>query len=277
MKEYDLTTLEGDQQISTAFELVRRKQYKKKDPFHAPSNDEPRNIYEIKLPKEGGILTYHTGHPHPYKGFPIAEAVNKVNIAKSLLMGCIRGFKAMFLAGRVKTLVMFLFFARQWEAPLAALMQAVWKPLRPYLLEKNRYCQAVREVQRVLALTMAGVEPDARRVMLKRVKDIILLILEYDDAYRFRFQHVIGQLDREAFAKDPIRELIHLVELGIACENSSRVIETWRMFKLMLRFVRFHPALKKKLVFFFTHLDIEEVKLSEEDWYYAKFKPDYRW
>ena len=101
------------------------------------------------------------------------------------------------------------------------------------------------------------------------------MVLEYDDAYRFRFQHIIGQLDQKA--KNPIKELIRLTKIGESCEKIDRMKETWKAIRLMLWFVRFSPYLKNELVLFFGRLNLEEIKLSTEDLYFARMKIDYKW
>ena len=102
------------------------------------------------------------------------------------------------------------------------------------------------------------------------------MVLEFDDAYRYRFQDVMGDFDRKLFKKNPISELIRIMALGESREiKDSRVSKTWKTAGLLLRAIRFYPPLKREIVFFFENLYIEEVKLSVEDSYHAIKKIDY--
>ena len=65
-------------------------------------------ILKVEFPEEGGILTHMQGLPYPYRGFPLAEFVEKVDIIKKLSRNLLSGFYHSF-KGKNKFLLIFLF------------------------------------------------------------------------------------------------------------------------------------------------------------------------
>src|SRR3990167_5768478 len=156
------------------------------------------------------------------------------------------------------------------ESSFEAIVVAAWKEVRPYLLADLFWCQCLREVNR--AWHTLGDETYHSR----RIRHLVLAILQYDDAYRFRFQRMMEDMDPERFRTDPLGELSRIVALAEGREQAGRLRETWRMAKLFLRLARFHP-IRRHIVAFFEQVDLEKMRLSEADRYWANLKTDIQW
>ena len=260
---------------------------------HAPAyqqkikKSEIHEIDFVKLPKEGGILTYFKGIKHPRQGFPVAEVVEKIDDAKKNIVAVLSGFKLMFSKNKIKTLIFLFLFRKQYEQGVFQLIISLWKQLRMYRLQDRYYCKPVRELLRVFESGQERIANKEKRNVAKLTGNIICMILEYDDAYRYRFQSIFGQLDKKALNKDTFKELAKIIELGSQSEQispatkrrggtKSRISETWKGAGLVLKVSKYTP-IKKYITWFFKELNVEEIKLSVGDYYFAKEKLDFQW
>jgi len=120
-----------------------------------------------ETPKEGGILTHFPNLPFPFPGFPDNRIVVKVALAKRLIP-----------------------FGIDW----------IHKQIKPFVPKNpNLYCRAVREIYRVFNIM---IERDTRMDMKEKfakMRDIVCIFAEYDDAYRFIGQDVAPEMRLEEF------------------------------------------------------------------------------
>lgn len=124
-------------------------------------------------------------------------------------------------------------------------------------LESNLYSQPVREVYRV--------------IKNKKVRDIICAILEYDLAYRFRFQDVIVNFDKDS---DIIKEIERMLDLLIQ-RDEKNMKEKWKKLRSLVWLLRFNRKLLKEIKYFIKEINLEEIKSSVEDIYWQADYQDY--
>ncbi len=115
----------------------------------------------VEFPKDGGILTYVHGHDYPFRGLLDKDIVNAIGVSKRMIPVTI-----------------------DW----------MWKSMEKHMKPVDKYCEAVREIHRVFTI-MIDEEGSGLEKMFGQIRDVICLYLEYDDAYRFRFQAAFSQLD----------------------------------------------------------------------------------
>ena len=102
-----------------------------------------------------------------------------------------------------------------------------------------------------------------------RIIMLTFLFLEFDIAYRYRVQYVLGRLDKKKLAANPMKEIARLCALGAAREGSGQVKKVWNALGWVVWVVRFIPAYRKYFVRFFTELNPEEVGFTEADKFFA--------
>lgn len=142
------------------------KHTKKDDPLRevldSPVGKKRKAISVVDKPKEGGILTYFSGAKLPFRGFPDREYVNEIATMKKFIP---MGIKWMWRV--VEEMV----------------------PINPRELS-----QPVREIWRLCTLLAEREESSAMQGKWEAVRGIVCMILEYDDAYRFRFQDIATEV-----------------------------------------------------------------------------------
>ena len=228
----------------------------------APDKTPVRGLKQVVLPKEGGILTYYEGGEHPRKGFPHNDTLERVDEIKKFFKGLAFGFIG--FRGRIILLVFLLLFRKRLTKSIRTLLSEVQGIFMFHLLKPERYCICVREVYQAI--------PDDTRV-----RDILCMVLEFDDAYRYRFQDIVGELNKNSFARNPIKELDRLLFLAYTRESDVRLQRTWKNMRQLLFCSFFFRDIRNQIIEFFRRIDPEKVKMDEADRYQASFKDGYKW
>jgi len=230
---------------------------------------------QIEISKDGGIFCHSDQLKYPVRGYPFREGHERVDLIKKFMAGVLNGLLRAIRKHPIPT-ALFVLFAPKKEI-LQSYIDASWKQLQPYEFLSGLYCRPVREVWRVMREMSPGKIDKEKHHYLKALRRIIAMILEFDDAYCYRFQHVMGYFNKEKFERSPVGELILLTHIGEQNENNDKMKRGWQALRLLLRIARFYPSLKKDIVAFFKNLTLEEIKLSVEDRYFAEMKKDYKW
>src|SRR3990167_2674825 len=232
-------------------------------------------LLKVEFPKEGGILTYITNHEYPYRGFPFFEFVEKIDTFKKLSRGILSGLYHSLKKGSKFKLLLALpliFVVRDF---ISSGIYAYHKLIERFRIKSNLYSNVVRELYR--AFNLPRVKEDFETLELRlALKDVLCMILEFDNAYRYRFQDIIVELNKELLKKKPIKELNRLLDLMSSRENDQKVKDTWSLFKLVVKFyLRFDRKLTKMLVDVLSNLNLEEVKHTPEDKHFSCQRKDY--
>lgn len=233
-------------------------------------------LTHVEMPDTGGVLTYMEGYDEPYKGFPFHEFVDKIDTIKKLSRGVLSSLfhdikKRNKLQVALLVLVPWLF-----NDLLKGTIYAYHRIIIRFKIKELRYCDAVREVYRAMSQKFPSETIESVEIR-ERVRDLLCMVLENDNAYRFRFQDIIVELDKEALHRNTSKELVRLLTIMQSREKGQDVKDTWTLLKTFLPMYLFvNKAVKKEIVRLLSGLDVEKVKLSKEDIYYCKPRKDYQ-
>lgn len=209
------------------------------------------NVAEITdfIELEQGCETWLKGHQYPIRGCFQYDKLDTVTQIKRVIPTIFRSINRYKILG-----VIYFYF--NWKEWLAFIHHA----FRDVFMEPKYYSQPVREVYRVLS--------DKN---IDTIRDIICAILEYDTAYRYRFQDIVGNLKTIKFVENPYAEIERLIRLYTQKENGSIVkdkLGTLLPFiKLYLRFNKKILRLLKEIV---TDIDLNEIKSNPADRYWQR-------
>ncbi len=229
----------------------------------------PKDVHRldrVEFPDKGGVLTYMDGYAHPYKGFPFFEFVDKIDMIKKVQRATLSSFYHSIKRAKWK-----LIFLPWVLSDLArAFVYTFYRTVERFRLKPLRYADAVRELHRAFSKE----ESDEMRHQLR---DVACMLLEMDNAYRYRFQDIIVELDQAALRKRPFREVKRIMELLSERETTQEVKDTWRLVSYFLPFLLLvNPPFRKALVEVLGSLDLEKVALSIEDRFYCEKRLDYK-
>jgi hypothetical protein len=268
-----------DQYVDT----MQRMQYiaqAMRDEETVPAPQKPTNdasvITHVEFIKEGGIFTYLARYDFPFRGFPLNDTVQSMDELKKLAKIIIQKFlpyvKNTSLFGKLTLLLSVNHLKKLAECYLYAYH---WHVKR-YRLKPYMYSQAVRELWDTINKSLVG-----NQDIKEAIRDLSCMFLEFDNAYRFRFQDIMPEMNIEAMKKDPGKEIGRLLDLmaerEIWEEKKTRMAEKWKMAKeLISLFLRFSPSTKKIFVDMAIRMDLKRIELTTEDRYYCEFRKDYK-
>lgn len=117
---------------------------------------------KIEAPEEGGIFAHFPNKPFPFPGFPDQRIVYRVASAKRLI-------------------------------PMA--MDWMHDYIKQYIPENPKlYCKSVRELYRLFNIV---IERSNLGEKFTKIRDIVCVFAEYDNAYKFIFQDIAGEANLE--------------------------------------------------------------------------------
>lgn len=231
-------------------------------------------LLKVEFPEEGGVLTYMENHPYPYRGFPLFEFVDKIDLIKKLSRGMLSGFYHSARKRRFTLIFMLplLFVARD------LLFTGVFnyhRLISRFRIKSDKYSRTIRALYKAFDTPrpMEDLKTLELRMMLK---DVVCMLLEFDNAYRYRFQDIISELDQVAVKKKPVKELLRLLDLMSSRENTQELRDTWRLVKMAVRYyLPFDRKLKGMVADVLGGLDLSQTAWTPEDTHFAGLRKDY--
>lgn len=239
-------------------------------PSSIPPEDDKFALTKVELPGEGGVLTYMDTFEFPYEGFPYQEFVEKIDMIKKIIKGTLSGFYHSFKGLNIFKVIPVVLSARNL---LYVGIYTFHRLIERYKIKPFRYSTAIRELHRVFSYPRG----DKFKTMELRlmIRDVLCMLLEFDNAYRFRGQDLLPEIDKEKLKRNPIKELNHLADIAIGREKEQQVKDTWKLIKMFNFYLRFDRQLKLMIVDVLSELNYEQFKLKPGDIQFCKPRKDY--
>ena len=243
-------------------------------PSQIAPEDDRHTIQKVELPPEGGVLTYMSEFEYPYRGFPFEEFVTIVDVIKKIVKGSLSGLFHSFRTNKPKILLILPTVLVLREL-LYVGTYTFHRLITRYKIKAHRYSQSMRELYRAISNPRKNEKPRMMELRLM-ARDVICMILEFDNAYRFRVQDILGELNKYELDKNPIKEINRLVDIASGRELEQQVKDTWRLIKLFTSYyLRFDRQLRNMVVDVLSDLNLERFKLMPEDMVYCAPRKDY--
>ena len=239
------------------------------------NNDPDKHVItKVLFPPEGGVFTHFEKMDHPCKGFCYGETVETVDEVKKTMMAFLTGFFDSISKSKIRTLLFAILFRKQFEFMAKRLLVQLDYRMRRVRQKPERYCVCAREFYRTFN-KMAIWYPELEKE-INSFRNIWCMMLEYDDAYRYTFQDVLVNLDKDVARKDIVKELKRILDLILERDDRGLFVKFSQIRKLLF-LLNFDKKLKQAMTRFFLELDIDKIKMDEDDKYHANFKQDYNW
>lgn len=227
---------------------------------------EKTSLEKVVFPKGGGILTYLRGYKEPYRGFPYFEMVERVDDIKKISK---KVFSRIYHDTKGIKRLKLLFLFPMLRTIINGFRYALWFHTSKFKMRIKRYSQPMREIYRVWN-TLGDSEE------IKEWRDIVCMILEFDNAYRYRVQDILSELNKETLKKNPLKEILRLMDLLIERELEEGVQNKWKEMRDLGGFyLRIARGLLSMVQEFLLEINLEEVKFSKEDLYFCVMRTDY--
>lgn len=231
-------------------------------------------LQRVEFPEKGGIMTYMEGHKEPYQGFPFFEFVEKIDLLKKIVRS---GLSGMYHSLKKRNRLWFLtLIPSVWffKTFVYSSIYTAYRIVERFKIRRKRYSPSMRELHRAFSKEQ-GETPWDRELRLM-IRDILCMVLEFDNAYRFRFQDIVMEMDKKRLKRRPIKELNRLLDIMSGREKEQTVKDSWKLLKLFVSiYLRIDRKMRKLLVNVLLELDLKEIELTKEDKHYCRPRKDY--
>jgi len=251
-------------EVEKAQEIMKRiRKQPRLVPEEYKATKDSMEIERVELAEDKTLRMYVKDGKEPIRMYPDIQSVWFIAYYKRFIPLMIHSLSGMSLPKKIITLLAIKYnfhILPKW-------FEHIFSTYQPTLKDEN-YSQPVKEVRRVLK----GKLDDS-------LLDALILILEYDSGYRYRFQDVMMELNKENLT-NPAKEIIRLIDIltfrdyGEDIESAEK--SKWGRMKKLIRLVFiFCPKIKKQIVAILRDINIDEIKFSKEDIYWTNKNPSY--
>ena len=242
-------------------------------PSEKPKDVSP--LQKVEISDHGGVFTYMEGYEHPYKGFPFHEFVDRIDLMKKITRTTLSGIYHELKKSNKLWLLTLLPSLWIVKTLVRAGIYVFYRIVERFRLKSRCYCQAVRELYRAFSIEDPN-ETVGDRDLRFRIRDCLCMILEFDNAYRYRTQDIIVELDQKRIKTHTIAELHRLFDIMSTREKTQEIRDTWKLFKYLVSFyLRFDKKVRNIIGDVLSEIDIEKVKLDAGDIEFCKKRQDY--
>lgn len=194
-----------------------------------------------RITQDPYFLVYVRGHPYPMKGKATVEQVNAINIIKEIAKYLMKS---------------------AWRAPKRTLEQFInlsFPLISPHI--RGNLTPAARELQKALR---------------GRLGLVLAHIVEFDAAYRLRFQDLMSESSKQALSTHPIREIRRLMSINKRRDNPAVHAKLDRLAWLICISLII-PPFRRQFREMMQKCDFNAFTLDEGDRYYLALRTDYRY
>jgi len=231
-----------------------------------------------------GIFTRYLGCNYVFKGHPYIVIVEAIGVPKKILSGFfvllssriimvflgLNAFLFMLLPKFLKREILVYF----WEY----FLNVSYKALERWVLPFEKYCIAAKEVYRAMDAIAKKIPGEEMRKRVERTIPVVCMMLEYDFAYRARFQDVLPYLDKRKLRDNPLKEIRRILSI-LTTREVGGMAPKWKKAGKLLSFLKFvfGKEFEKWSIKFFNELNLDKIKTDEADWYYSLKRKDYNY
>ena len=245
-------------------------------PSEIPPKNDINALLKVEFPEAGGILTYMEKYDYPYKGFPFFEFVDKVDLVKKICRQVQSGvYHALKRKSKIELLKFIPMVPVLGDTLFRAFTFSFYRLIERSRIKSERYCGVVREIYRVWSIDPENEDPETKDLRLM-LRDIECMILEFDNAYRYRGQDILAEMNQEMMKENPVKEMNRLLDVMIDREVLEEKKDTWRLLQM---FVSYYMQYDERLLSIFQNilvgLDLDKIRLDIGDKEFCVRRKDY--
>lgn len=232
-------------------------------------------LIKVEFPDEGGVLTWMEKYSHPFRGYPHHEFVERIDHIKKINRSFLSGLYHEIKSGSKLKLLAILPSLFLLKSALRAWIRSFYRFIERFRIKPLRHCQFVRALHQGFSVVPPGEKPRETEMRFM-LRDLVCMVLEFDNAYRFRAQDVLADIDKEHLRKHPVRELIRLLKILSSREKTQEIRDTWKLIRALVSFyLVFDRKLLKIIQTSLLALDSDKAKFTIEDKIFCLPRKDY--
>lgn len=243
-------------------------------------------------PESGGTFSKFYGCDYLFKGVPMQSVVEGIGLGKSMISMIPRELVAPSLIVKTMLFLLFIFQRKKFYHFLRVYFYNQWfHSVYKINLLPERFNKVGKELHRAMDLAL---EKACRRIGMNSLDllnrdfniqtpreiyeaiafawEFIVLFIEYDNAYRFRLQDALENLNKENVEKNTVKEIKRLLDLLIERENPiyGGIPNKWKQIKrVIIPVLILSKTIRNLIRDFLLQLDLDMIKLDEDDFYFC--------
>lgn len=234
------------------------------------------------VPEEGGMFVKLVGCSYLFKGYPSGMVMGDLKISKStswFIVGVLEN-TVVKLALTITFLISRKLGWRSVDRILKPYFKIAYSPLKNkgFLISDGKdYCKSVKELYRVSEIVLGMIKNKVAYEILSKLRDIGLLILQFDTVYRFTTQDILPEINIENLKKNTAKEIERVFRILMEREKPGDEREKYERIRRKVVLAARIPLVRKWILRFLTEINYDEVKLDEADWYYVLRRHCYKY
>jgi hypothetical protein len=229
-------------------------------------------LFLDKVEVDKGIYLYIKDTPFPSKGYPSAETIVSLNMAKKNIIEMLKIMTLpVFWLG-----YLFFFFTplkkKVIQQLIASYNRISYGIMSPFLM-KDEYTMAITQELRWFIESFL-IQIGISEVEAERFADMYSHLIEYDNAYRFRIQDIFSETSEEALYKKPIREVYRLFKIYKQRDHKG-LHSKFAIFFYGIAFMLLLPKYRKAFKQALLECDFKKFQFDESDQYWISMREDY--
>lgn len=218
-------------------------------------------IEKIEVKAYEGTLVWYQGAKQPKKGFPSPQALYALNQIKKII---IEGFSILniFIALGI--------FISDKNRLLRSFNVIFDKIFLNFKIKDEYLCKSAFNLAKFVQGLLENLGID--KTIAYEFAFNIAQIIEYDDAYRYRVQDVMSEINNDNMLKNPRKELLRLMDIW---QERDRPGVTAKMRKIITPITYFLYIPKFKKAFVSNVYSLHEMRYDDADWYWVCRRSDY--
>lgn len=222
---------------------------------------------------EDGVIVHLRGAQFPFVSFATPEAVGAINLLKRNIVEIARLLSAPQLIPAYPFIVLwYSSFLERFLLSFVRLGLPLVSPFINYafLGKECPISKPADEFRRFVSIFLGELGYDSS----KDVAELVSHVIEYDWAYRLRFQDLATAADIESLIRNPRRELKRLAQLPFQREMNFGVAKKVSSCIKILRFLLINPIVKRAFIKAFVSVDFSRFQFDDQSLFWALQRPD---
>jgi hypothetical protein len=220
---------------------------------------------------DSGIETYLEGASFPKKGLYTGQAIWSINLIKSMIIEPVKLISWYFIPSFV--LFALLPKGKFLNKLIKSFNRIGWRIMSVVILKAKYMVNSSKEVKKFIYNFSVKMGLDEQEAIV--LSKILSHILEYDTAYRFRFEDIMSETTKNRLLKDLKGEVDRLYDIFIHRENGK--FERHKLSKLMkvVSYLLLHPKIKKCFIYALEQSQFSNFQYDEADAYWCMQREEY--
>lgn len=237
-----------------------------------------------------GIFSYYQGIDIPRHGFNFDQGVYCINSAKRIITNFLRfihskelllPFFSLLLISKKKRV-------RLLTKTLESFNDIASMTVLPFFLKDGYYCPAAKEVRVFTKAFFESFGVKNKQAVeggdiADKTGEILAMIFEFDDAYRFRLQDLMSETSKNSLLKNFQGEMERIFEMYLDRENTTHLLEDkiygvkgkLKAVRKTLKVLWLIPSFRRAIQEGLQAVNFKNWQLDESDIFYTYLYEDY--